>query len=100
MHIALICNDKPGSLQLRLDTRPAHLEYMRAYEDRGKVAAGGPMLDADGKPNGSLIILEVESMEEARAIAAADPYAKAGLFANVEFRQWNWLINPRAAKES
>jgi uncharacterized protein YciI len=32
-------------------------------------------------------------MEAARALAAADPYATAGLFANVEIRQWNWGIN-------
>lgn len=100
MHVALICTDKPDSLQLRLDTRPAHLEHMRTYEDAGKVAAGGPLLGTDGKPNGSLIVLDVADIAEARAIAAADPYAKAGLFANVEFRQWSWLINPPAAKGS
>ena len=99
MHVALICTDKPDSLQLRLDTRPAHLEHMKHYEERGIVAAGGPTLDAGGKPNGSLIILEVDSLDDARAVADADPYAKAGLFAHVEIRQWNWLINPPAPKE-
>jgi uncharacterized protein YciI len=100
MHIALICTDKPGSLQLRLDTRPEHLDHMKTYENAGKVAAGGPLLGEDGKPNGSLIVLDVADMAEARAIAAADPYAKAGLFANVEFRQWNWAINPPATRGS
>ena len=94
MLIALICNDKPGSLELRLATRPDHLAYMKGFEERGKVAAGGPLMDADGKPNGSLIVLDVESMDEAHAFAAGDPYAKAGLFGSVEFRQWNWLVNP------
>jgi uncharacterized protein YciI len=28
---------------------------------------------------------------------AADPYAKAGLFANVEIRAWNWVFNKPAA---
>ncbi|WP_368738616.1 YciI family protein, partial [Escherichia coli] len=31
----------------------------------------------------------------AREIAANDPYAKAGLFASVDIRPWNWAIkNP------
>ena len=34
----------------------------------------------------------------AKGSRTADPYAKAGLFANVEIRPWNWVINnPDAA---
>ncbi len=100
MFIALMCFDKPDSLQLRLDTRPAHLEHMKSFEQQGKVAAGGPLLGPDGKPNGSLIVLDVADAEEARAFAAADPYAKAGLFAKVEFREWAWSINPPAPRRA
>ena len=32
-------------------------------------------------------------MDAARAIAAADPYAKAGLFATVDIQPWNWVFN-------
>ena len=32
-------------------------------------------------------------MEEARAIADADPYAKAGLFQSVEVKPFNWVFN-------
>lgn len=100
MYVALMCFDKPDSLPVRLETRPAHLEHMKSYEQQGKVAAGGPLFGADGKPNGSLIVLEVADLDEAHAIAAADPYAKAGLFAKVEMRQWGWTINPPPAKGS
>lgn len=55
----------------------------------------GPFLDAAGNPNGSLVIIEAKDQAEAEAIAANDPYAKAGLFASVEIRPWKWLIkNP------
>ncbi len=53
----------------------------------------GPFLDSDGKPNGSLVILKAETIDEARAIAAEDPYAKAGLFAHVEIKPYNWVFN-------
>jgi uncharacterized protein YciI len=36
-------------------------------------------------------------MQEAEALAAGDPYAKAGLFASVEIRAFNWTFkNPEA----
>ena len=37
------------------------------------------------------------SKQEAEALAAGDPYAKAGLFASVEIRAFNWTFkNPEA----
>ena len=49
------------------------------------------------KPNGTLAVIEAEDRKAAEAIAASDPYAKAGLFANVEIRAWNWVVNNPAA---
>ncbi len=45
--------------------------------------------------NGSMLIVEAGSIEDARAIAERDPYFKAGLFADVQVRPWNWTVgNP------
>ena len=41
---------------------------------------------------GSLIVIETDDLDTAKAFAAADPYAKAGLFANVDIRPWIWSI--------
>jgi len=93
MLFALICKDKPDHLQLRLDTRPTHVAYLNELNDRGTLKIAGPFLDGDGKPNGSLVIVEAADESAARAIGAADPYSQAGLFASVEVRQWNWTFN-------
>ena len=93
MLFAFICQDKPGALQLRIDTRPAHIEFLDGLNAEGKLALAGPFLDADGKANGSFVVVKTETIEEARALSAADPYAKAGLFAHVEVRAWNWTYN-------
>lgn len=93
MLFALICTDKPGKLQVRADTRPAHLEHLQGLNAQNKLAFAGPFLDAEGKPNGSMVVLDAADMDAARALADADPYAKAGLFEKVEIRQWNWGIN-------
>jgi uncharacterized protein YciI len=43
--------------------------------------------------NGSLIVVDAASLEAARAIAAGDPFAKAGVFGQVDVRPWLWTIN-------
>lgn len=94
MLYALICTDKSDGADLRAETRPAHLEHLRAYSDRIKLA--GPFTSEDGSAmNGSLLIVEAGSRAEAQAIADADPYTQAGLFENVEIRPWKWTVgNP------
>ncbi|TIM04437.1 MAG: hypothetical protein E5Y67_33360 [Mesorhizobium sp.] len=93
MLFALICKDKPGRLQARLDTRPEHVAFLEGLNGENKLAFAGPFLDADGKPNGSLVVVEAPDLEAAEALSAADPFARAGLFESVEIRQWNWTFN-------
>lgn len=96
MLFALICTDKPDSLSVRMDVRPAHVAFLEGLGDAMKAA--GPFLDGDEKPNGSLVIIEADTLAEAQAIAARDPYAIAGLFESTEIRPWAWRIkNPDGA---
>jgi uncharacterized protein YciI len=81
---ALICEDKPGALDLRLATRPSHLEYLKTQTD--KIRLGGPVLDAEGNMAGTLMVIETEDLAAAQAFSAADPYRQAGLFAKVEIK--------------
>jgi uncharacterized protein YciI len=93
MLFALICNDRPGHLQVRLDARPDHVAFLNDLNAKGALKFAGPFLDADAKPNGSLVVIEAADEAAARALADADPYAKAGLFASVDIRPWNWVFN-------
>ena len=89
MLIALIARDKPGALPVRMENRPAHVDYLKASP---AVRQAGPLLDAQGEMCGSLIVLEVGDMSEAEAWVAGDPYGKAGLFESVELIRWNRVI--------
>jgi uncharacterized protein len=88
MHFAVICRDKPGHLQTRLDTRAAHLAYIEAT---GIVKMAGPFLEA-GQMCGSLVVVEAEDLAGAEAWAAGDPYAAAGLFDSVSVTEWKKVI--------
>ena len=88
MRVALICIDKAGELQTRLDNRAAHLAHI---ESSGVVEMAGPFLQ-DGAMIGSLIILDVADMAAAQDWAANDPYAQAGLFQSVTLREWKKVI--------
>lgn len=89
MLYAILSEDAPGSLELRKQTRPAHLERLKALQDEGRLLLAGPhpAVDADDPGpagfTGSLVVAEFASLEAARAWAGADPYQAAGVYARV-----------------
>jgi len=89
MRVALICHDKPGALPIRLENRAAHLAHIDAS---GVVEMAGPFLSAEGAMTGSLVVLNVSTLQDARDWADADPYARAGLFASVTISEWKKVI--------
>jgi len=92
MLYVLLCVDDPqNGLERRAATRPDHLTYL---EQAGKqVRLAGPLLAEDGEtPIGSLLIIEADSLEAAQGFADADPYSKAGVFANVNVRPFKGVV--------
>lgn len=89
MYYAVSGRDVPDSLSKRLAARPAHLARLEQLQNEGRLLAAGPhpAIDADDPGpagfTGSLIIAEFDSLDDARAWAAADPYAQAGVYAEV-----------------
>ena len=90
MLFAIICTDRPASLDLRLATRAAHIAYLTTYADR--VVQGGPLLDADGRPCGSLLLVDVADRAAAEGFAAGDSYGRAGLFESTIIRPFRTVF--------
>jgi len=83
--------DKADSLDLRLATRQAHLDWAVSFKDR--IAMAGPVFLDDGiTMAGTTFVMNFDTLGEARAWAAQDPYAVAGLFDRVEIIPFNWSI--------
>ncbi len=71
---------------------PDHLAYQGQLEKAGKLAFAGPMSDATGEmlQGEGMIIYRAETLEEARALAEADPmHAEGGRTFTIR----RWLIN-------
>ena len=90
----LRCMDKPNASDVRMANREAHLAYLKEFED--KAIAVGPIQTEDRTGMiGSLLIMDFANRAEAEDFAANDPYAKAGLFAQVDIGPWK-QVYPKA----
>lgn len=90
MLYVMYCRDREGAGEVRRENRPAHLEYARGTD---LIRMAGPMLADDGETMiGSLFVVEADDLETVRRFAAADPYAKAGLFESVQIHPFRWLL--------
>ena len=96
MLFALICTDKPDSLDLRMAVRPDHVKFLESLGRRMKACRPLPRMQMTS-PIGSLVIIEAADRARRKPLQRADPYAKAGLFASVDIRAWKWTMkNPEA----
>ena len=89
MLVAIITTDKDGALETRLSNREAHLSYI---EETDVVAMAGPFLSEEGSMCGSLIVLDVDTLDQAKDWAENDPYNKAGLFSDVRIQEWKKVV--------
>jgi len=89
VYYAIIAEDAPETLGARRAVRAAHLKRIQALVDAGRVLLAGPHPALDTRDpgeagfSGSLIVAEFDSLADAEAWAAGDPYTEAGVFASV-----------------
>ncbi len=93
----IVSNDSENGPAIRADkgVMDAHWQYELSIMDR-VIAAGSLRTDDGVTPTGSLLILDVETREEAQALVDADPATRAGLRGEISIRNWNWAILNRA----
>ena len=89
MLVCLMARDKAGALNVRMENRSAHVDYLKSTDH---VHLAGPLIDANGDMCGSMIVLDVPDMAAAEHWVANDPYGKAGLFESVTLTEWKKVI--------
>lgn len=89
----IIYTDNAGTGDLRKELQANHIAFRKGLGDQLKIA--GPRFSEDEGPSvGSVIVVEAESMVDARAAVADDPYLVRGVF-NIDSVS---RINPRTWK--
>ncbi|MCF2949945.1 YciI family protein [Paraglaciecola aquimarina] len=94
MWYVIYSEDVENSLPMRKQARPAHLERLQTLADQGRVLAAGPCPAIDNEDpgeagfTGSLVILDFDSLEQAKAWADADPYVTAGVYKSVTVKPY------------
>ena len=96
MLFVFIGRDKPNGLDHRMAVRPVHLEHLKTLGD--KLVLAGALWDADDKPEGSVMVLEAESLEAATTAFSADPFVQQGVFVSWEVKRWNLAIDHMATR--
>ena len=92
MLFVIIAHDARDSKEKRPQHRPAHLAHLERLEKEGRLPLAGPFTDGEG----SLIIVEADSLEEAWKLVASDPFVANGIFESVEVRPFKKVF-PREA---
>jgi uncharacterized protein YciI len=98
MLYAIIATDVENSLEKRLSVRPAHLDRLNALKDEGRLILAGPNPTVDSNDpgdagfSGSLIVAEFDSLSAAKTWAEADPFVKAGVYANVVVKPFKKVL--------
>jgi len=87
---AILCTFRPGGPAGTKALRGKHYEFLLAQ--MGRIVEGGPLVGLDGIPTAMLMVVEAESVEEAREFIAGEPYTHAGLFDSVMVRQWRHVL--------
>lgn len=98
MYYAIISEDVPNSLALRMTARPAHVARLEALKAEGRLLVAGPHPAIDSPDpgeagfSGSLVIAEFESLEQAQGWADADPYIEAGVYQSVTVKPYKVVL--------
>jgi uncharacterized protein YciI len=88
MYYMICSEDVPNSQPLRKQVREQHLARLHELKAQDRLLIAGPLPAVDLEDpaeagfTGSLVVAQFESLEQAKAWAAADPYIAAGVYAN------------------
>jgi uncharacterized protein YciI len=93
----IYAEDKPGTLNARLEARPNHLARLKALDEASRLLVAGPCPvshDADATPGftGSVVIAEFATQDDAHAWANVDPYVEAGVYDKVTIKPYKPVL--------
>ena len=90
MQFVITAYDGKNVLDKRMAVRPHHLEGMQKLIDH--IVCAGGILDDEGKPKGSVLVMNFESRNELDAYLAEEPYVVEGVWDKIVIEPMNVVI--------
>ena len=90
MQFVVNAHDGKNMLEKRMEVRPRHLENMTRNKEH--VICAGGILDEDGKPIGSALVLDFETRAELDAYLTNEPYIIEKVWEDVKVEPLNLVI--------
>jgi uncharacterized protein YciI len=76
----------------RAAVRPAHLETIRPFVERGHILVGGAILDSSGAMVGSVLLADFDDKGELDQWLDQDPYVTGGVWHSVEVHPFRTAV--------
>ncbi|KAJ3227394.1 hypothetical protein HDU81_006739 [Chytriomyces hyalinus] len=83
------------ALARRNAVRISHLDRAGAAKKTGRVLMGGATLDSNGNMNGSVLVLDFDSIEDARKWVADDVYVTGKVWETVDLQPFRMAPLPK-----
>jgi hypothetical protein len=80
------------ALSRRMAARPAHLAGMQKMKEIGSVVCAGGMKNEEGKPIGSVLVLELDSRAALDDYLASEPYVLNKVWQDITVEDFNVVI--------
>ncbi|NQZ05915.1 MAG: YciI family protein [Algicola sp.] len=98
MWYMIYSEDVDNSLALRMQVRDQHITRLQVLKSEGRLMAAGPLPAIDSENpgdagfTGSLLIVQFDSLEQAKEWADGDPYIAAGVYKNVTVKPFKKVL--------
>ncbi|RJG46260.1 YciI family protein [Mesorhizobium sp. DCY119] len=87
---AIHCRDKASAAPLRVEHRPAHLDYVKG--SGASILAAGPLIGPEGHAVGGLFLIDAADAAAAKEWASKDPFQTLGVYERVEIHDWKYVF--------
>ncbi len=87
----IIGHDAPGATEKRNRLLQAHIQYLSKLKQQNRLMAVGPLFSgktSESEYSGSMLLVEFDTIEEARAWYEQDDYYLAGVYQTLEVRPY------------
>ena len=92
MQYIVTAYDGENMLEKRMSVRPRHLENIKSVKEYGSIICAGGILDDEGNPAGSVLVMEFRSADLLKRYLDSEPYIAEHVWETVNVERMNVVI--------